>query len=177
MINLMRRIDDKNIIFLDFDGVLNHAGCTPETNFTQESIHVLNDIHKTQPIQIVLSTSWKDAYVFSDLVRLLHVKGITAPIIDKTPTYTGPLTKDETVSFTMTEEEFNKRISPDAGRNAEIMHFIKMHNIKHYCILDDFEMTHPTLRKHQVLTSYFDVDNGGLLWKHRNEILRILNEV
>lgn len=168
-------LKSKNIIFLDFDGVLNHAGCEEETDFTAESIAVLNCIHEEFDTKIILSTSWKNAYIFTDLIQLLHDKGIYAPVIDKTPTYVGPTSNKSCKITDISEQEFNKSIDPMAGRNREILTYVRIHDIKHYVILDDCPMTHPELIPHQVLTSYFDVKHGGLLDIHIPQIRQILS--
>lgn len=171
---MFRTLADTNIIFLDFDGVLNHAGCSPETNFLQESIDVLNRVYDQIPYSIVLSTSWKNAYVFTDLVKLLQDKGIKAPAIDKTPTFIGRCSpKGSTIN--LSEEEFYKQMPIDAGPNREIMEYINIHSIKHYVILDDCYFSHPKLHSHQVQTCFYDEVNGGLRFHHINKILRILS--
>lgn len=169
-------LKDDYIIFLDFDGVLNHAGCNPETNFLQSAITVLNNIYDEFHAKIVLSTSWKDAFIFTDLVNLLQDKGIKAPVIDKTPTYVGPVTNKSYNITEISEEDFNDLIDPMAGRNGEIITFIKLHDIKHYVVLDDCKMTNPELFKHQVLTCYFDKENGGLQLHHESQIREILKK-
>lgn len=175
---LFPTLKDQNIIFLDFDGVLNHTGCKSEDMFLEESIRILNEIHDEFDTKIVLSTSWKDAYVFTDLVRLLQEKGIHAPVIDKTPSYVGPITNKSYKITDITETEFNRMTNPMAGRNREIITYIRIHDINHYVILDDCEMTNPELIPHQVLTTYFDPVNGGLRKKHKALIQNILrNEV
>ena len=171
---MLRTLADTPIVFLDFDGVLNHAGCHPETNFLQESIDVLNEGYNKIPYSIVLHTSWKNAYVFADLVNLLKEKGIQAPDIDKTPTYVGRLS-DRKDTVTLSEEEFYRQIPPEAGPNKEVLEYIRIHSIQHYVILDDCYFSNPELHNHQVMTSYFDEINGGLRSRHLPELLRILS--
>lgn len=172
---LLPTLKDKNIVFLDFDGVLNHAGCKVETDFLQESIDVLNQIYDEYNIQIVLSTSWKDAYVFTDLIQLLKEKGIKAPVIDKTCTYLSSEKRTYNITY-ISEEEFNASIDPMVGRNREILNYVRIHDIEHYVILDDIRLTNPELLPHQVLTSYFDETNGGLRKKHLPLIRQILSQ-
>lgn len=168
---MLRTLKNDYIIFLDFDGVLNHAGCPSETDFLPDAIWTLNQLHEQYQAKIVLSTSWKEAYVFADLVQLLHDKGILCPVIDKTPIYTGELTSPN-ITY-INELDFNSQIKPTAGRNAEIMSYIRLHNIKHFVVLDDCEMTHPLLRKHQVLTCFYDDTNGGL----RKDMLPTIQQI
>lgn len=171
---LFPTLKDKNIVFLDFDGVLNHAGCKSETDFLQESIDVLNEAYDEYNIQIVLSTSWKDAFVFTDLVTFLKEKGIKAPVIDKTAEYLSPENKSTDNITYISEDDFNACIDPMAGRNKEILTYVRIHDIRHYVILDDLPMTNPELIPHQVLTCYFDEVNGGLRKEHLPQIRQIL---
>lgn len=139
---------EENIVFLDFDGVLNHVGCNEETDFTDDAINILNQLYESHNIKIVLSTTWKDAYLFSDLIQLLQEKGIQAPVIDKTPM--------------------------DTYHGQGIKAFIKLHHIKHYVILDDAPFQDSELIKHHVQTIYFN-ENGGLRPHHKAQIETILN--
>lgn len=162
MSDFRRTLENSHIIFLDFDGVLNHSGCKSETDFTAESISVLNKIHDEYNTEIVLSTSWKDAFIFTELTKLLKEKGIRAPIIDKTPTYKST---DSSTKIKFAESESHSKIGPNAGRNWEILTYVHTHNVKHYIILDDFMITNPELIPHLVQTCYFD-ENGGLKKSH-----------
>lgn len=153
---MLKDLSNVPVVFLDIDGVLNNIACPSEKDFTQESIDVLNELYEKFYIKIVLSTSWKEAYVFSELVEFLHGKGIKAPIIDKTPQYIGEHAEYE--------------------RDHEILSFIRTHNVKKYVILDDWMLKDPELAAHQVLTCYYDEKAGGLRACHKDEICGILSK-
>ena len=88
--DLTKRFTNTPVVFLDFDGVLNHAGCPQETDFLPEAIDTLNRLYDEHHIRIVLSTSWTHAYPFTDLQKLLRQHDLYAPVIDKIPEYAGP---------------------------------------------------------------------------------------
>lgn len=180
--DLTHRMTDTPIVFLDFDGVLNHAGCDPETNFLPEAISVLNRLYDEHDIRIVLSTSWTHSYLFTELQALLKAHGLYAPVIDKIPEYAGPYPVTQQY-FHMSETEFYENRSTleingrhyQIGRDAGILHYIQRHNIKHYVILDDLPFSDPTLKAHTVQTCWHDTKHGGLREHHYPEILKILD--
>lgn len=164
----MRRLSETYIVFLDIDGVLNHAGCKCEKDFLQESIDVLNYLYDKYEIEIVLSSSWRTAYTMKYMNFLFSKNGIKADIIDKTPEYIGEYDKQavENSEGLTLDQLCEAAIPPDAGRNREIIHWVRRHDVKKFVILDDFFFTNDICKKHLVQTSWHDEINGGLRKEH-----------
>jgi|ERR1035437_7729574 hypothetical protein len=67
------------IIFLDIDGVLNNgnaAGVFHESSTIPYCVEVLNYILEKSGAKIVLISSWKDAFDFEVIKKLLYNRGI-----------------------------------------------------------------------------------------------------
>ena len=93
----------ENIVFVDIDGVLNHSNMDAEYRFLKESVEALNELYESHKIQIVISSSWKNAYAFSFLQKLFIENGIKAPVIDKTFTFFSKIENNN--SFSLNEME------------------------------------------------------------------------
>lgn len=169
----MSLLTNDYIIFLDFDGVLNHIGIKNEKDFLPEAIEVLNELHKKYQAKIVISSSWRTCYTMKDLSDLLKKHGCECEVIDKTAEYVGEYSSSQDVF--LSEEEFYKGLGEFEGRNKEIIHYVKVHDIKHYVILDDLPFTNQELIPHCVTTCYFDTKNGGLRKHHLIEIEKIFS--
>lgn len=146
---LRTNLTNENILFLDFDGVLNDI-TLEQTLFADEPLQVLNELYEEYNCKIILNTTWKDAYLFTDLVDLLKSQGLNAPILDK-------ITKGNT-------------------RTEQLQQFIKQYNCKHYVILDDCLITDcPELAKHQLQGLTYYRKQGYLKHKHKEDIKILLN--
>jgi hypothetical protein len=90
----------KKIIFLDFDGVLNHErwyvdrqaekndGFTvghPYSEFDPKSIEYLNDLIQETGAKVVVSSTWRLGRHRNDLQEILNKRGFTGEIIGITP--------------------------------------------------------------------------------------------
>lgn len=163
----------ENIVFLDIDGVLNHHKTRYEYRFIDESVGALNDLYKTHNIEIVLSSSWKNAYSFSFIQKLFQDNVIKAPLIDKTSTFFQNVDNKNCVSLDEIEKE---ETDVHYSREYEIYCWIKVFQPKHYLILDDYKMQMFGLEEHQVLTSYWGKKEEDMAFrrKHLPECHRIL---
>lgn len=163
------------IVFIDIDGVLNHMNTNSTYKFERESVETINILFNKYKINLVLSSSWKDAYPFSFMQKLFKDNGIKAPLIDKTSTFINYENRiNQSVNLVEIE---NMEVKNFYTREYEILDWIKKFNPKHYLILDDFKMKEPLLEKHQVLTNnwgYFEEDMA-LRKKHLNKCYDILN--
>lgn len=136
----------------------------------KDHIHFLLSYDTTD--EIVLCTTWRNSYLFQNLCTLLSKSGIKAPVIDKTPEYTGPY---PSINFTDCTEQTLQQIPPNVGPNAEILSYILRYQINHWVVLDDAPYQHPLVQTHHVQTnSYFDEINGGLRKTHLPQIQQIL---
>lgn len=155
----LNKID--NIVFLDIDGVLNDMNQPCTYKFKEESIDVLNYLYKKYNINIVISSSWREAYIFAFLQKLLKENGILAPIIDKTNVF---FKEKEDINCASLEEieNLNEDISNIYSRDYEILDWLKRFKPNHFLILDDFKMSNPLLFKHQVLTKYWSYNQNDL---------------
>lgn len=155
----LNKID--NIVFLDIDGVLNDMNQPCTYKFKEESIDVLNYLYKKYNINIVISSSWREAYTFAFLQKLLKDNGILAPIIDKTNVF---FKEKEDINCVSLEEIENLKddISNIYSRDYEILDWLKRFKPKHFLILDDFKMSNPLLFKHQIVTKYWSYNQNDL---------------
>lgn len=155
----LNKID--NIVFLDIDGVLNDMNQPCTYKFKEESIDVLNYLYKKYNINIVISSSWREAYTFAFLQKLLKDNGILAPIIDKTNVF---FKEKEDINCVSLEEieNLNEDISNIYSRDYEILDWLKRFKPNHFLILDDFKMSNSLLFKHQVLTKYWSYNQNDL---------------
>lgn len=164
----MLNFNEEYIIFLDIDGVMNDSKREPD-NFLPEAVSVLNTLFNKYNAKVVLSSSWREYFTFNDLKDLFEQNGLLIKIIDKTPVYIC----DKKINKALTLEEIsNLDIQTDISRDFEIMNYIKVHNICHYVILDDFDFDDEELKKHLVQTHYWG-DNTGLKWHHLEKIEEI----
>jgi len=106
-----------NIIFLDFDGVLN----TPKGYWLPECIEQLNRIvHETNSM-VVVSSSWRISHGVDALRELLKINGFTGTIFGCIPDL---------------RKEYNgKWMGVDRG--VEIYAWIKMYAPDRYVAIDD----------------------------------------
>lgn len=126
------------IIFLDFDGVLNHElyyvrrheknfegyPGYPQAEFDPESIKKLNYIIEKTGAKVVISSSWRHGRTLQELQNLLSSVGFNGEIIDFTPSFKHD----------------------DCLRGNEILEWVKKHEeligqpyheFENYVILDD----------------------------------------
>jgi len=127
------------IIFLDFDGVLNHEQyyvrrqeknfegyCTtyPQSEFDPETIKKLNYIINETGAKVVVSSSWRHGRTITELQNLLESVGFIGEIIDITPSFNHDncLRGNEILEWIKTHEYM-------LGK--------KYHEYENYVILDD----------------------------------------
>lgn len=159
------------IVFLDFDGVLNHAGMLmgrtalwkDEDEFDPHNVGCLNHLLEVSGAKIVVSSSWRKIMKYEELVALLARVGVRGEVIGKTPHYV------KNMGIYGTHEGHGGGWSP---RGAEIQEWLDEHpEVTHFVILDDSDdMLHLTPKL--VLTS-FEV---GLLKEDVEKALLILEE-
>lgn len=162
------RLTSLNICFLDIDGVLNGDESKSEKDFLPEAVQVLNTLDSEYNIKIVLCSSWREWYTFRYIEELFKKNGIRAELIDTTPHYIG---KDKRVSFALSDLDHDKAVPPDSGRNAEILKYIKIHDIRRFIILDDYYYSNDFLRSHAIHTDM----RYGLTMEYLGKIQEILN--
>lgn len=156
----------KKVIFLDVDGVLNHADCAERSpmgfmGIDPEKIKILRQIIEATGASIVLSSSWKmgwhrdDGWNDADVEYLnmaLAKEGLQ--IIDKT-----------------------ENAASLAWRGAEILQWVKEHpEIEAWAVLDDDifqDFKACGIMPHLVKTSFA---KGGLQEKHVRDCIEILNK-
>lgn len=155
-----------NVIFLDFDGVLNHAKTEWRLNVRRargggigeffhlgggggligldpENVTVLNAIMKRAPTaNVVVSSSWRRSFPLDVLVEMLVEVGFAYPerIIDRTPA----------------------KLS--SSRGQEIFLWLDDHQTENYVILDDTTSGMDTEMLQHLVKSSFTA--GGLQKEH-----------
>lgn len=170
----MAKLNSEYIIFLDIDGVMNNSEREAD-DFLPEAVAVLNMLYNKYNAKVVLSSSWREFFTFDDLKELFEKNGLLIKIIDKTPVYVGSYNKRKVDKEGLTLEQIcNLEIPEDAGRNLEIMNYIKIHDVCNYVILDDYDFTNEELKKHLIQTEYWGSENSGLNWSHLERIEEIL---
>jgi hypothetical protein len=107
------------IIFLDFDGVLNHelwykkrfetinkddvSTNYPYYEFDPESVNNLNIIIKETDAKVVVSSTWRIGKTVEQLQDMLNVVGFKGEIIDTTPSFfaKGLDNEENKISYTI----------------------------------------------------------------------------
>ena len=134
-------MNEKKVIFLDIDGVLNGALYVPETDrpgvlIDGTRLELIGHIVKETGAGIVLSTTWKNHWSKNDaecddtgreIIRIFAEKGLT--IFDKTPKYT---------------RDRKREITDWLGAHPEVTGFV---------VIDDSPFEEDILIDHFVLTS------------------------
>lgn len=160
------------IIFLDFDGVLNHelyytkrveVGIEnypphPLSEIDPNSIKVLNFIIEKTGAKVVVSSTWRHGRSIEELQNILNQCGFKGEIIDKTP------------SFKHNDCVRGNEISEWIEKNNELLGETK-YEYENYVILDDDnDMLY--VQK----DNFLQVDSWvGLTYKLATKAIRILN--
>lgn len=172
-----------NVIFLDFDGVLDTIHYDyKDMKHIEQKIKILADICKEYDCKVVIESSHKDSideYTMevyddswvNDILKLFKKYGIEC--IGRTPNVRK---KRDSISYLPMWKE------------DEILLYLSRHpEIKHYCIIDDDDaknMMHwqvsdlDKVRNHLVTPLYYsdNPEEEGLLPKHKEEVGRILKK-
>lgn len=165
---------NKNIIFLDIDGVLNSGRYFSEVSaekrkfyednkhnrnniddrvsyymleINEYNLNILKSIIEITNSKVVITSSWKFINLFDEIVSRLVCMGI--PIIDKT-------------------------IDSGSNRGEGILNYVKEHNIDNYIVIDDevFKDYNDTILSRLVKTSF---DDNGLDEVAKVKAIRLLN--
>lgn len=169
-----------NVIFLDFDGVLDTIHYNSLEDI-EKRIKILADICKEYDCKVVIEASAKDAIDeetlqieeeswVNDIFKLFKKYGIEC--IGRTPNVTIKI--GEYSSISMWKED-------------EIIKYLQSHpEIEHYCIIDDDDIKNichgksdlDKVRDHLVETIYCsdNKEEEGLLPRHKEEVGRILKK-
>jgi len=152
------------IVFLDIDGVLNSEQLMTKMGsdlwgdgsvLDPIAIERLNHLTDVTGAKIVISSSWRIAYEWDELVSILKNSGIKAEVLDKTPRFPYDDRADEIWSWLNNAQE----------------------SVETYVILDDDRLeakrdnSDPVLDMHFVRTSWLD----GLQDRHVEKAISILN--
>ncbi len=153
------------IVFLDIDGVLNSEQLMVKLGpdlwgdgeiLDPLAIDRINALTDVTGAKIVISSSWRIAYEWDELVSILKNSGVKAEIIDRTPRFHYDDRADEIWSWLDNTQE----------------------NVETYVILDDDRLerkrdnSDPVLDMHFVRTSWLD----GLQDRHVEAAIKVLNE-
>jgi len=175
------------VVFLDFDGVLNHdvwfkklsnhmddpmTSRKPEHAFDPECAKRVDRLCNRCKAVIVVSSSWRYGRSVGELGRMLRAIGITAKVIDATPM---EIERDEAAKDYPPEilEVIPKaRITLSATRGREIAHWLEHtgFEVDGIVILDDDRDIAPLQHRH-VETSFH---RGGFLEEHIEQAAALL---
>ena len=169
-----------NVIFLDFDGVLNTIHYS-SLNDIEKRIQILAEICNEYNCKVVIEASSKDAIDeetlevdpaswVNDIFKLFKKYNIEC--IGRTPNV---------------EKKINDYTSLPMWKEDEILNYLQMHpEIEHYCIIDDDDTKSmhwefsdlDKVRDHLVETIYYsdNPEDEGLLPKHKDEVGKILKK-
>ena len=170
-----------NVIFLDFDGVLDTYHYNSWEDI-ERKIKLLADICNENNCKIVIEAASKDAIDEETLEVMdgswineifVMFKKYNIECIGRTPNV---------------ERKIGENTYLSMWKEDEIIKYLEMHpEIEHYCIIDDDDtksIMHwktsdlDKVRDHLVETIYYsnDPNEEGLLPKHKDEIARILKK-
>lgn len=185
------------IIFLDFDGVLNHEmwykkrfdemdmnsyeSKYPYYEFAPQSIVELNRIIEATDAKVVVSSTWRHGKSPQDLQELLELVGFNGEVISKTPDFhaKGNTIDGDPIAYNVprgceidwwleNEGKF-QRINWSVERQKE---YIEKSLVKNYIILDDDSDMLYNQREHFVKTSIY----SGLTKEVADKCIEILNK-
>lgn len=171
------------VIFLDIDGVLNHADTfkaeelRSSTNkwssmLDTSAVQRLDRIIRATDAYVVLSSSWR--YIFSSAERLAELQGLLAEkgfsgtIIDRTLLKSEM--HDDLLYSLLTQ--FSLDSAQGAARGLEIAAWIRKHALDSFVILDD-DNDFPNYKDHLVKTTW----EKGLEDHHAQAAIEILQRV
>lgn len=132
-------MNSKPHIFLDIDGVLaldfemNYSNLKKwykkmnTYSFNKKAVKVFNDICVEVDPVIILSSDWKDQHIIEAMNEFFEWNGLTHRISD----YTETLWKKVYTKLQQLEE----------CRAAEILLYVKEHEIKNYVAIDDLDLS------------------------------------
>lgn len=141
------------VIFLDVDGVLNNDAYFERTKnektcrieLDDENIECLKEIIDATDAKVVVTSTWKELRIYSELISYLKNFGI---------------------------EVYNKTVHMSYNRGDEIREYLRTHEIENFIILDDeIFRDFNELISHLVKTDFY---NGGLTEKHKTLALNKL---
>lgn len=158
----------RSLVFLDFDGVLNCATTKTRVGrfmgLDDRLIQNLNAILSQSDADVVISSSWREAFEIEALKMLLNERGFehSDRIIGLTPSFTG--SADEKLDMLWTSSMRNGR------RHAEIELWLKKNGQQgqRFLVLDDMKTN---FKENQILTDEYI----GLLPDHVSLALDILS--
>lgn len=185
------------IIFLDFDGVLNHQNWYkrrmaeidsedfishyPFYEFDPESIEQLNRIVDETNAKIVVSSTWRIGRTVEELQHLLDRVGFIGEIVDTTPHFFAKGTDNDgkgisysvprgcEIDWWMKERGKFQRINWSKEKQLE---YLETSLIKNYVILDDDSDMLYCQREHYVKCNVYD---SGLDKQTADKAIQILN--
>lgn len=129
----------------------------------------LNALYREIKYDIVLISSWKNAYTMKYMNDLFKSNGIEAEIIDKTNTV---IEKDNNTRYNLVLS--NIQDDEGYGRDKEILEWISIFKPDYYLILDDFIVNDMKLRKHQIKGLNPFMPYGHISMYNLKEAIKIL---
>jgi len=165
-----------NVIFLDFDGVLNTIHKNTNEDI-EERIKILGDICKEYDSKVVIEASAKNFINYetmeatSDWLKFILkcFEKYNIDCIGKTPNI---------------QKELKDGLFTDIWKEDEIIEYLNNHpEVKHYCVIDDDDALTiigqsdlDKVRDHLVKTIYYsnNIEEEGLLPIHKKEVGKIL---
>ena len=161
-----------NIIFLDFDGVINTYHNNSKDDI-EKRIKTLSDICKKYNCKVVISSSIKEEIDEDMSTELVWVKGILELFKKYDVDCIG---KTESIS-----KNISKYVTIPTWKEDEIRAYLLYHpEVEHYCVIDDDDMKVDLnkVRDHLVKTLFYseNPDEEGLLYSYEEEIGRVLKK-
>jgi hypothetical protein len=168
------------IIFLDFDGVLNHelwykkrfetinkddvSTNYPYYEFDLEAVNNLNKIIKETDAKVVVSSTWRIGKTVKQLQDMLNLVGFKGEVIDTSPSFyaRGIDNEENKINYTIPRgceidwwlENKGKfqRINWSMERQEE---YLEKSSVKNYVILDDDSDMLLSQKEHFIKTSQY----------------------
>lgn len=161
-----------NVIFLDFDGVIDTIHYHTKEDIERRII-ILSDICKAYNCKVVISSSSKDAIdeetgeIYSDYVKYIFdlFNKYNIECIGRTPNVIRRISKISYIPM---------------WKEDEIRLYLYRHpEIEHYCIIDDNDFKDlEKVKNHIVKVKYYskNPEEEGLLEKHKEEVGKVLQK-
>lgn len=157
----------QKLIFLDIDGVLNHAGINEKIKgcigILDSKLELLKEIVSATDATIILTSTWKHDWEKDAPYDMLNPYG--QYMIDKFNNH-GLRIEDKTTD------------TSTPLRGAGIQAYIETHNLQdaNYVIIDDDMFDFSQEQKARLIKTSFYSLNGGLQNKHLKQAIAILNK-
>jgi len=163
------------VIFLDFDGVLNHRGYLlslrdrdrvgGDDDINPDAVAKLNRLIQFTGAQVVVSSSWRHGRDIESLQELLESRGFAGKVISKTPMWLEPEEIDQI------DKGYRAKFGDSGERGHEIRAWLANNSgVESFIVFDD-NGDMATVHDRFIQTDF----DSGLQDHHVDKAIKMLN--